>query len=502
MAVVMSNPRKHIRISNGVALIGAGFCILLLALRIHGSISFLLPLQLITSGDEQSSLLAMWKVVYGQPVYHDRFQIPYDSILYNWLFYVFYGTIIKIELALFSLGDAWIPTLGRMITLSAVAAIVFIAYRSFLRALDRRVDEFRMLAAAFAIYVAAGPLIGFWAVTVRPDILAFAFDAASAAVFLAFYPRRRWTALLLFVGFSYLSWSCKQSNVYSMGAAGLFLLIRRQWVMAAALAAGMTAAFAVTLGVGSPTYVGNMLFSGYPLEFIASHGLDILKNWLSKTSPSLVLCVVVIVMTRRQLWSDLWRDDTILFSALGVLMTGILAGVASIQSGSGENYYFMCTFYMAIFGIAMVGRAVPQSRLPMVLIVNTVGWISLIAAIMFPLSGKAGVVDVRDHARIYDKIPACLVGLPHPMFSDSTILSMPWITGNLDPFVLSYTYQKERAMGKIFAENGVGGLINKGYFPVLILSQNTDSPEYDGASLAAYRVDTSRCSPFVVYERP
>ena len=118
-----------------ISLIGAIVAIALCVARVYSVISFSEPLQSVTSGDEQASLLAIWKVVHGQTVYTDRFRAPFTLYSYNWLFAQVYGAVVGVVSAALRLGDAWLPTIARLVTFSGACWIGVAAYRGFADAL-------------------------------------------------------------------------------------------------------------------------------------------------------------------------------------------------------------------------------------------------------------------------------------------------------------------------------------------------------------------------------
>src|SRR3989338_5105296 len=113
------------------AVFGAALSLGLLLWRVALTLSFSRPLQFMTTGAEDGSLFTVWRSIHGQTIYADPHRIPYFASYFNWLFYAFYGVVIKTGMVLFSAGDEWIPTIGRWVTLSGCAAGIFICCRVF-----------------------------------------------------------------------------------------------------------------------------------------------------------------------------------------------------------------------------------------------------------------------------------------------------------------------------------------------------------------------------------
>ena len=114
-----------------LALGAAGLGVLLIAVRGYYAISFSEPLQLVTSGAEYESLFVIWKYINGLTVYADHTRIPFAGSFYNWVYYFFYGEVTGAGLNHLSLGDAWLPTVTRLITAAGAVYGAWISARLF-----------------------------------------------------------------------------------------------------------------------------------------------------------------------------------------------------------------------------------------------------------------------------------------------------------------------------------------------------------------------------------
>jgi hypothetical protein len=485
-----------------LAMLGALACLALLTLRIHGTMSLAEPLQVISSGDEESSLFALWKFLQGEPIYKSRFAEPFSNIGYNWLFYQAYGAAAKAGLQALSLDAAWIPTLGRCLTLAGSLVIALVCHRLFARLLP--LPGAGAAALAFGIFLGAGPLIGFWAVTVRPDIWGFALEVSAIAVFLRFYPSRKWLALAGFVALAYASWSFRQTNVFAIGAVGLFFLLRRQWVMAGALTAAMIGLWALTLAAGSEAYRSAMLFLNYPLVPSVSHGLQILAgNVALKSPPTLFLLagLALSLAAKPALIRQALGSDAVLLALCGTLASGAISLPTSMHTGASENYFFLFSFYLCLLALALLGelaRLNPAS-LSLALGFGGAGWLVLAFSVGLVLAGFQGSLGLRGQHADTKAIMACSERLPRPLFIDSPTHSLPWITPGTTPYVLSYIFKQERQMGRAFEHDGIGGLIAKGKFATLILGKSVES--FDGAALDGFEKAAIDCAGLYVYVR-
>lgn len=491
------------------AAVGAFLCLALMTARALSAMSFAEPLQLITSGDEQSSLFAVWKVSRGLPVYADRFAPPFAHAFFNWLFYQSYGFVAAAAQASLALDDAWLPTVGRLFTVAGMAAAGGSAYLAFERALASMTNErpapLTLLAAALSIYVVAGPLIGFWGVTVRPDVWALALEVAAVALFLAFYPRQRLLAVLSAALAAYLAWSFKQTAVFAAAGIGLFLLLRRDIPMLATLVLVMGAAWSVTLLVGGSRYAATIFFVGVPLEYSVAHSGKIALNFALKALPALMLAatVGVALLARKIAWGRLWANDPFLLGACGLSVAVLLVVPSTTQTGGSENYYFPLNFFLTLAGAA--GLAIVLAEKPgetrRLSVLAAAGWVGLSAAVVSVFVGMAGVIDVRGQHVNHLALKRCLDGLPRPLFVYDRYLSLPWMTPENEPFVLSYVYEMERALGRPFARNGIGGMIEAGHFQVVAVPGAETVAVLDRAPLTNYGPGPRRCAGMAVLYR-
>lgn len=477
-----------------IAVIGAAFCLVLLGARIAACISFGEALQLQTSGDEASNAFVIWRVTQGLPVYVDPMSPPYYHPAYNWLFYYLYGITTGHLLKLFSFGDAWLPTVARLVSLAGMLVSLVGCYLVLRRAAKAERPIFKVLCLSFAIYIVAGPLIGFWNITMRADVWALTFEILGSGFFLYFNSKRRWTALLLLIVFGYLAWSVKQGNVFTIGAGGLFLLARRDFKRLTVLVIVVPAAWVLTFLLAPPMYTENILFLNMPVSFNIPHMLRNLQNFVFKSGPSLLLFMVLSVSLIADKVSRmrLINCDAFVFSLGAVMLTGALSIPASAQTGAAENYYFVLTFFITLFCFACLseigGAGTTTGR--WVGLAGTFGWGTLITALVLVFTGTVGVVNVRPQQAYLSEAKRCLDVLPRPVFVNVPYLMMPWMIPGNESYTISYTYFLERELGRPFEHGGFGGLISdKKFAAVVIVSGAGETPQsFDGASLSGYKL--------------
>jgi len=100
------------------------------------------------------------------------------------------------------------------------------------------------------------------------------------------------------------------------------------------------------------------------------------------------------------------------------------------------------------------------------------------------LTGKMGRVNLHDQDHN--------VALWHswseeqePRFAAIPSFNLPWLNAASPPFVVAFNYAADREAGRSFEGNGIGGLVNRGFFKSLLLPAST-ADSYDGGSLREY----------------
>lgn len=471
----------------GFAIAAVLLSVLLMALRGYGAISLAEPLQAATRGCEYESSYVFWKYVAGLPVFVDPTRIPFAGTYYNWLYYAFYGEIIRFALQFLSLSDAWLPTLSKLITFAGVLAGAVITTVAFARLVARDDPWLKAFGAALAGYLFLGPLMGFWGISNAPDVWALVLDVAAVFLFLELYARRPRAAIFAFAALAYCAWGFKQTFVYGTGTVGLFLLWRRDWRGVALLAAAMSVLWVATLLTGGLTYQKSILaFGGTKVKLQA---YDFFRNFgifLSKSMP--LLAGLFLLPT---LWRDRQRilhtDPILVFAAIGTALSFALTLPTSAKQGAGDNYYFIPAFYLSFLLLAALARLKRNGAMPAgPLAAVAVGWIVSILGVGSVLLGLNGVLSVR---KSHDSLMAAnraIGALQQPSFIALPYLELPWMRPKTQHFVLHCSYFWDREANVSMERNGVGGLIAEGFFASLVLPR--DKTTFDGASLDGYRL--------------
>ncbi|MDA1024286.1 MAG: hypothetical protein O2817_13245, partial [Proteobacteria bacterium] len=501
------------RTVTSLALIGAGLGIVLMVIRGLYALSFIEPLQLLTSGAEYESLYAIWKHVHGLTVYADHTRIPFAGSFYNWFYYVFYGEITKAVLSVLSLNDAWLPTITRLITATGMVYGTWITARLFLEFPGAGDDNLKRLGLAFAVLIFFGPMMGFFGIATQPDIWGFAFDVTSIYLFLRFYERQPLIGICLFWLFAYLAWSFKQIFVFSTGTVGLFLLLRRDWKMLGTLIILSVLAWGATLAIGTPQYVKNIVtFGGVTVSLAWSQLFRNLGNAGIKFLPLLLgLAGIGVAMARSNRRLGLIGDavssitsktpDTHFgLALLGSIVTSILVIPASAKLGAAENYYFLLSFFLSLLLLSALAKISKNGAWQVtVSLPLSIGWLLHGLAVCLVLGGATGILSTRPQHVSMSSVSKCLMKkkLPGSVFIGHTYLSLPWMVPAEHHFVVQTNYRWDKPGGVEMEGGGIGGLIDQGYFATIVINGDT----FDDSDLRRYRMRNEKCGSFNIFDR-
>ena len=485
-----------------LSLVSVAACVVLMALRVASAVSFGEPMHLITSGWEQESLYAVWKVIHGMQVYSDPYRIPFAASVYNWLFYGAYGEIIGACLDLFGLGEEWLPTVGRVLTLLLALGGVAVAHASFATIAGGVPWALRL---AFSLFLFAGPLVGFWGFSVRPDIAAFVFDILAVFLFWRFFPWRPVLAAALCAAAAYGAWALKQGNIIIPVTVTLFLFFRRDWKPLFTFCGLLIAAYALTMVIGGAGYVAALLETARQ-GFVFANAVHNTLNFVLKSAPGLAafaglgLAALLVPGLRRRILGD----QSMAFALTGLGVAAAVTLPTSAKVGASENYFFALSYFLvlaALIGSARIAEGEGGRVVRMVIAVCMLGWVANMGAVATVLVGLKGVTSVAPQHQRSMQLRRCMADLAKPVFVDDTYLSLPWMNPEGPHFSVSFNYQFDRQAGADFEGGGIGGMIERGDFASLLIDHSGDT--FDGGRLDGYerRPPCADLTPFVRRQR-
>ena len=418
-----------------------------------------------TTGAEQESLFSVWKSMRGDKVYPNPFEPPFAASYYNWLFYWSYGCFASAFRPL-QWSSLALPSTARFLTLALTVASGFLVY-----ALLAPLNFVRRIAGSLVI--ALNPLIGFWSVTVRPDLGALVCDLAglwcvtkanrSSAIWLM-------PALAAFYG----AWAFKQHFVAGLIASCIYLVASARWKQAFMLGAGAAIAFSVTIACGDAEYRYVLLESqlssfGFSLLGAVSNCLDAFLK-----APLFALGLISILASMRKVPLNLF--------AIGGAISFALLLPASAKELAASNLFFepaaLCSiaFLLAWSEWRIFAAALAQLFSPVAIF----GGLGLI------LWGPFGALSALPKPQLSLIEPTVRV-LPGPVIVTESEANLPWFQKRPPYFVVASSYEFDRRRGKTFAFDGVAGMIRAGLIKVLVCPRADIEKSFDGIVPASFR---------------
>lgn len=460
-------------------ILAAAACVALWLARIYYAISFATPYMFTTTGSEEESLFSIWKFTQHQAVYTDPYRIPFAVSYFNWAYYYSYGSIASLSLHLLHLDAIWIPTIGRLITIAftlITGAIFCLTARAFVKAglLARG-----PMAWAWCLIATVSPLVGFWSITVRPDIGALAFEAAGLYVILCYLRTQDLRLIVVAALLFYAAWAFKQSSVTMLTGSVLTLVLLKRWRAFLTLSAIWWFLVIVTLIVGGPVYRECLLFSQRHLPMSLSYEL-LISPKVPRRNPFFLLCLVAIAVWSWGKFRHIVSEPIEAALALVISFSFCFALLTSFKVGADDNYFIPAAWASMLAFALFLGRTRLQKiNLRWVLAgLILCSWF-VTADIAHDFRKPSIYFDLRSSDSTYSAIAEKLSQLPGPAFVGDPYADLPWVQRFSPHFVVAYAYIYDRAAGVPFEDDGWEGLAREGYFATLVLTQEFSLPPSD-----------------------
>ena len=447
-----------------------------------------------TSGGEADAALGIWRAAHGN-TYPDPMKIPFTASYYNWLFYISYAEICKAVLSLRGFGANAFSTIGRLFTLSGLALACLLSLR-VMRLVVGSGDRLPTTALFLVYYSLLGPLIGWWAVSLHPEIWATTLSIASMLGLIAIYDRMPLGAVAMASVASLAAWSFKQSYLYVALAIGLFLLEKRDWRGLSLAVFTHLLGIGAALGIGSANYRHSLILAGTD-GFTVTALMRNLLTLLPKAGA--ILLMAGVVLWDKTARTALWRDTPGRFALLAALSCLVVVPT-SAKHGAADYYYIPLVVFFSFVGgrIDEVWRHGPPPK-PITGILS-LAWTLHGMLCIGVLLGLVGVASVADDDVKYRAERTCIRDLPSPMWAADEKLSLPWIHEKGPHFVKFFDYDSYPERG--LEADGIGGMVQSGAFASLVLPHGESLQEIDRREVPRFYVlSGENCAGLDIYQR-
>jgi hypothetical protein len=410
-------------------------------------------------GGDSLMAYSIWKGMHGLRYYEWPFRFPFNLTLYNYLFYETYAFALKLA----GIWDAEILSRGRALTSlfamgGAVAQWRLVQHRLRLKGARALLS----LLLAVGLWLCTS-LVGYWAMSLRPDMAAVALVMVALWVVVA---RPRFGFAVAGVLF-YLAWSFKQSTVLTLASVCLFLLIQKRWRDVSVLAAVFAALTAATLVLGTPEYRFSVLVApGLVTGFSLNDAWQGVKLALAENIYWLWAPFAVLLASgsRRS-------DETARLLATTFALSLVGGFLAMSKAGAGINYLFE-SFAAGSTLLQLAVFTLPGRWLEATLLFGCVQPLGALHPVTLPGGRqifKPAQIATRSEYEDAARLRGRLEELNHPLFTTDAPFMLPWVsTGNSAPALcvdegLHYANQPR------FENGGVEGMLERGEIPSVMI---------------------------------
>ena len=433
------------------------------------------------TGTERVPVYGVWKAQQGYPVYENPFAESFALSMYNYAFYYGYAAVATA----FGWQNEQLVTGSRlhtatwsMVGAGALVALVAASTRERLR--GRRL----VFAAAGAASIwLSSTAIGWWAISVRPDMVSATWAVAGLACWtLALRDQRPRDALIASLLFS-IAWSFKQSTVAMFGGAALAGLLALRFGLVAMLVGPYLLVVAATLLATTEWHRFNILTvpTITRLDAWAQQWQYVVKVFAPNPH--------VVILPGVAFWAW-YRGDRSSFRiamannvgvasiSVVVLAAAAWCGLGLMREGGDRNT--LLELYLAVSALSLVlaldhgaGLGGPRwRRLFVSLAVLAASGVPTAQLILFDRIGDLNFGTSQEVAAARH-IAAVLSTLPKPAFVEQHMFALPWYsTNDRYPAVVldDYYYNTVPARARVRQIGGLESLVTRGTFPTLLLT--------------------------------
>lgn len=443
----------------------AALCVVLLAFRLSSAFSNGAWAQ--TTGPEGVHANIVLRVAAGAAPYHDL-NTDATPALYNLAFYALYGWVA-----------AWIESgprvlfILRLLTLAfGVAAIAALALIARGERQSSRPYSWTV-ASMIAVASMASPFTGWWLLTIRPDIAAFACELAGVALARSALHRHS-DGRLIVSGVAFAAAFAFKQNTIGMAAATLlFLAYRRRWRPLVAIA-GIFGATALAIGaLAGPYYAAHTLMAPAVTPFSGTGFRYVLGDVLRVGGPAFLALALSTTRGKRR------AEDLPLW--LPVVVTVVLALPQLARYGAGRNYLIAAVALASVIAWTRVLGTSPMACWRRRAVLATLAAQAMLAAAYLPPfnQGTLRLPLPGNRPAAYARLAA---SAERPMLVSDGWAGLPWNAGHAGVEVLDDTlYPFVRDAGQL--TDTIESRIMRCHYRTLVLSEG---PLLSAAQRAGY----------------
>lgn len=469
---------------------------ILLALRIHGSMSWTEPLALMTSGREEEALFGIWKAMHSVTLYAIWDEPPFAASYYNWLFYYLYAWMASGVMALLGLGDEWLPGVTHGITLALIPLLVWCLRRLF-SGMVPGMGACRALC--FACAVASTPLMGWWLLAARSDVGALLLESLAFLLLLSYTHRPALKKLVGVVLLCWAAWSFRQISVHVIGALCLYVLFARQhrtWLWIVVATFGF---FAITIMLLGPGYRSNIFQANMAWPFSWKIGFQNLCSACVK-APMLPFGCLFLPRHLRQFRALTAERRCLCLAVCWSLLWDVFC---ACKMAASDNYFFFSAVVCSLFlwQNTYVPLSAKQGPGKTALLLALAVICQLLTALL-PVLGLRGTTSLLSGEQSLQQVREVISRAHVPVFASRPEWNLPWVNPSRPSSVytalIDETYQGEVVSPRVYA--AMQKWLRSRTFATFLIDSKHPGPLSDPTLLQGYHL-VRQLGTWSLYER-
>jgi hypothetical protein len=385
-------------------------------------------------------------VLHGHPLYDLPNRPPYTLTLYNFGFYRFYASVMR----LLGADDEGLLLWPRVLT-AAGGTLGAVTFDRLARRLAPPVGALERCALGGLCFILwfGTQFFSWWPFDVRPDIWSLTLALGGLALVLRALERDSRRLLLAASLVFWLAWTFKQSTVWTFaGSLVAVTVFGRRAAKVLPLAVPFCVLAAGALVSGGHAYRVSLLVAPALSAWHASVMFEVLSRSLLQNLWPFgfgVFAYLVWAWKRKQPDAEpLERSQAVLLIVGAVAL--VFGGISTGRVGANKNYLFEAYIALALASwVALVRSA----RRPEGALSRVVSSLLLVPWVALPLLqvvkpgrfGRTTLCTAEDTRRL-ENLAEVVAKLPKPLYADHDVFSQPWqATGNRYPaFVMDSTW--------------------------------------------------------------
>ena len=437
-----------------------------------------------TSGYEDVSLTNVYRTAVGLGPYGDLNHNATPA-LFNGLFYLVYGGIGR----MIGIESGPVPALRFTSLLFISGAVLLFAHASATSLRRQGLPGWSgAVGLSIAVITLAGPMVGFWAMTVRPDAAALALETA------ALFSLRRavastagawWVAA---IACALLAFGFKQNAVSCIAAIVVLMALQQRSLWCAGVFAAAAGLMWLLRMWGGPHYFLHVLGMAASAEYDVS---NIAAELVKPLAIGWVVLALPLLVVRRALAAGGPAQTT----ALVYLVSLSVALPQLARVGASRNYLFTAAMAGALVLVDSARHLLTSRRLVCTMAAAYLSVLTL-AYLAVPGVGQITVPFLDARPAVREQLPVIRMAAS-PKFIEDAMTAVPFNSGDKDIEIIDDTVYWSAIRRGLITETVYDRIARRYYASAFV-----EAPEFKSAFEAAGYQKVGAMRDVTYYRRP